>query len=121
MKTPVASILRGALCALVAICAISVAKADDNKDVKEKKIPGHVLKKYDVNKDGVLDEKETAAWEADKAKKKAEAEARRLEKYDKNQNGKLDADELAAEKADKKAAAEKKKAEAEKKKAESGK
>lgn len=116
MKSPVIFTLRGVLCALVATCAITVSKAEDTK---EKKVPPGILKKYDLNNDGVLDEKEKAAWDADKAQKKAEAEAKRLEKYDANKDGKLDESELAAEKADKaakKEAADKKKADAEKKK-----
>ncbi|MFA6959762.1 MAG: hypothetical protein WC205_03310 [Opitutaceae bacterium] len=119
MKTPVISTLRGALCVLVAVCAISTSKADETKDAK--KVPPGILKKYDANNDGVLDEKEKAVMEADKAAKKAATEAKRLAKYDANKDGKLDEAELAAEKADKKAAADKKKAEMEKKAAESGK
>ncbi len=115
MKPPVIYSLRGALCALIAVCAISVSKADENK--KPEKTPD-VPKKYDLNQDGKLDESEKAAWEADKAKKKAEWEAKRLEKFDKNKDGKLDESEVAAEKAMKQEMAEKKKAEMEKKKAE---
>ena len=114
MKTPALFTLRGAFCALITICAISVAKADESK--KPEKTPD-VPKKYDLNQDGKLDESEKAAWEADKAKKKAEWEAKRLEKFDKNKDGKLDESELAAEKALKQEMAEKKKAEQEKKKA----
>ena len=116
MKTPVIFTLRGALCALVAVCAITVSKAEENKDAKEKKIPAGLLKKYDLNNDGVLDEKEKAAFEADKAKKKSEMEAKHLEKYDTNKDGKLDESERAAAKAAKEEAAEKKKAELQKKK-----
>ena len=116
MKTPVASILRGTLGVLVVSCAFSVAQAEEGKEPK--KVPPGVLKKYDANQDGALDEKEKAAMEADKAKHKAESEAKRLEKFDKNKDGKLDESELAAEKALKQEMAEKKKAEMEKKKAE---
>lgn len=112
MKTPVASILRGTLGVLVVSCAFSVAQAEEGKEPK--KVPPGILKKYDANQDGALDEKEKAAMDADKAKKKAEGEAKRLEKFDKNKDGKLDESELAAEKAMK----QEKKAEMEKKKAE---
>lgn len=111
MKNSAISTLRGVLCALVAICAITVSKADETKSVKEKKVPASALKKYDANKDGVLDETEKAAWEADKASKNAAAKAKRLEAFDANKDGELDATERAAEKAAKKAAKEKKKAE----------
>lgn len=113
MNNTAIATLRAALCAVIAVCAVAVSRAEDKP---EKKIPAGVLKKYDTNQDGVLDEKEKAAMEADKAKKKAAEEAKRLEKYDVNKDGKLDESELAAEKAAKKEAAEKKKAEAEKKK-----
>lgn len=116
MKTPVAYLLRSTLGVLFTICILSVAQAEEGKEAK--KVPSGALKKYDANQDGVLDEKEKAAMEADKAKHKAEWEAKRLEKFDKNKDGKLDESELAAEKALKQEMAEKKKAEMEKKKAE---
>ncbi len=118
MKNPAISTLRGALCVLVAVCAITVSRADETKAPKEKKVSAAVLKKYDLNKDGVLDETEKAAWLADKESKSAGAMAKRLEKYDANKDGKLDESELAAEKAAKKEIADQKKAAAEKKKAE---
>ncbi|MEY4489653.1 MAG: hypothetical protein RIQ79_2161 [Verrucomicrobiota bacterium] len=43
--------------------AISAAAEDTSK---AKPIPPEVLKKYDVNHDGKLDETELAAWKADK-------------------------------------------------------
>jgi EF hand len=116
MKIPAYCFLRGTLGVLFIISAFSVAQAEEGKDIKA--VPPGVLKKYDANKDGALDESEKAAMEADKAKKKAEGEAKRLEKFDTNKDGKLDEAEIAAEKAAKKEAAEKKKAEMEKKKAE---
>lgn len=116
MKTPVAYLLRSTLGVLFATCIFSVARAEEGKEAK--KVPPGILKKYDANQDGVLDEKEKAALDADKAKHKAEWEAKRLEKFDKNKDGKLDESELAAEKALKQEMAEKKKAEMEKKKAE---
>lgn len=62
-----------------------------------------VLKKNDVNHDGVLTEAEKAALQADKEKKQAAREARRAEdlaRYDLNKDGKLSQDERAARKAD---------------------
>lgn len=66
---------------------------------KEKaEIPPSVLKRYDKNKNGALEEAEIAKWEADKAaareKRKAEREAM-LAKYDLNKDGKLSAEERA--------------------------
>ncbi len=57
-----------------------------------------ILDKYDKNHDGVLDADEQAAYEKDRAARKAE----RLRKYDKNHDGKLDETELAAMRADRK-------------------
>ena len=62
-----------------------------------------VLKKYDVNHDGVLTEAEKAAWQADQEKEKAAREARRaadLARYDLDKDGRLSPDERAAKKAD---------------------
>ncbi|SRR5690606_28988044 len=118
MKTTTVTSLRGVLFALVALCVVPAIHAEGKDDSKEKKVPAYALKKYDANQDGVLDEGEKAAWQADVAKKKADAMAKRLEQFDANKDGKLDASEKAAEKAAKKEAAEKKKAEREAKKAE---
>jgi membrane protein involved in colicin uptake len=116
MKTPASNLLRSTLAVLFVICACSAAQAEEGKQPKA--VPPGVLKKYDANQDGVLDESEKAAMEADKAKKKAEMEAKRLQKFDTNKDGKLDESEIAAEKAAKAEAAAKKKAEMEKKKVE---
>lgn len=116
MKTPFASIIRGTLCVLFTSCVFSVAQAEEGNEPK--KVPPGVLKKFDANQDGKLDDSEMAAWNEAKAKEKAAKEAKRLEKFDANKDGKLDESELAAEKAAKAEAAAKKKAEMEKKKAE---
>ncbi len=66
-----ASSLRGGLALIVISCAVFSASAGD-KAPSEK-----VLKKFDLNKDGKLDEAETAKWNADKkaaAEKKKTAE-----------------------------------------------
>jgi hypothetical protein len=118
MKNPVTLTLRSLLCGLTAICAISVSHADETQGAKESKTPPGLVKKYDVNKDGVLDEQEKAALEADKAKKTAAMEAKRLKRFDANKDGTLDESELAAESAAKQAEAEKRKAAIDKKKAE---
>lgn len=63
--------------------------------------PPSVLRKYDRNKDGVLDEKERAKWEADKAAEREKYRAERAEmlgKYDLNKDGKLSEDERAVAK-----------------------
>lgn len=111
MKTPAAYLLRGTLGVLFATCVFSVARAEEGNDPK--KIPPAILKKYDANQDGTLDASEKAAMEADKAKHKAEWEAKRLEKLDTNKDGKIDESELAAEKAAKDEMIAKKKAEME--------
>jgi Ca2+-binding EF-hand superfamily protein len=52
-----------------------------------------VLKKYDTNGDGKLDDQERAAMRADFKAKRAEKKAEMLAKYDTNKDGKLDAAE----------------------------
>lgn len=115
MKTPFTHAFRGALCALTAVCLLTVAQAEDKP---EKKIPPGLLKKYDANQDGTLDATEKAAMEADIAKKKAAEMSKRLEKFDANKDGKLDESELAAEKAAREEMISKKKAESEAKRLE---
>ena len=98
------------ICA-VALAGLPLVSAAASGTTTEE-IPASVLKKYDVNHDGVLADAERAAWQADKEKEKAAREARRAEdltRYDLDKNGKLDRDERAARKADvDKARAEKK-------------
>ena len=71
MKSPIVSALRTVIAALAIGCAVSSVSAAD-KAPSEK-----VLKKYDLNKDGKLDEAETAKWHADQ---KAAAEKKAAEK-----------------------------------------
>ena len=66
MKNPVSFTLRGAVIALIALCAISVSSAGDKKEDKIPDIP----KKYDTNQNGKVDPSELAAWRADQAKQK---------------------------------------------------
>jgi Ca2+-binding EF-hand superfamily protein len=107
------STLRGALCAFAAVCTVFAVHPEDNKDPKEKKIHPGLLKKYDANQDGKLDETEKAAMDADMAKRKAAEEASRLKKFDTNKDGKIDETEAAAEKAAKEEMKAKHKAEME--------
>jgi len=113
MKTTLPRLLAVAF----ATCAlIAVAPAQDAKPEHKEKGPSKAnLEKYDANKDGKLEETETAKINADRdAKRDAEKKAR-LEKYDTNKDGKIDKTEAEAEKADKeKAKADKEKAKADK-------
>jgi hypothetical protein len=59
-----------------------------------------VLRKFDANKDGQLDETERAAWEADKKAHQEKQRAAMLEKYDLDKDGKINETEQAAMKAD---------------------
>jgi len=96
---------------------IVTASAQETEGKKEKGPSKSDLAKYDANKDGQLDEAESAKMKSEKdAARKA-----RLEKYDKNGDGKINKDEAEVEKADKAAAKEAKKAAAEAKKAEKAK
>ena len=63
--------------------------------------PPSVLKKYDKNQNGVLDEKERGKWEADKAARREKDRAERaamLERYDANKDGKLSEEEKVSAK-----------------------
>ena len=96
-NTPYALVLCAA--ALLGRPLVSVAAPP----VDEAKISASVLKKYDANQDGTLDETERAAWQAAREKQRAAREARRaadLARYDANHDGKLDRDERAIRKAD---------------------
>lgn len=72
------------------------------------------LAKYDADKDGRLDEAESARWQAAKAAVREE----RLAKYDSDRDGRIDREEKVAEDADKAEAREARKAAAEARKAE---
>lgn len=64
-------------------------------------VPPSVLRKYDRNKDGVLDEKERAKWESDKAAEREKYRRERadmLGKFDLNKDGKLSEEERVAAK-----------------------
>lgn len=74
------SLLLSAVALLGATMLVPAIRADDkpaDKPKHEKKVGPRVLKKYDKNHDGVLDEDEKAAWEADKAKRREEREAKK--------------------------------------------
>lgn len=111
MKTPMVSAFsRAGLIGLALfVLGSSAARAEDGA---EKPIPAGVLKKYDKDGDGKLNEEEKAAWQAAKeAEKKA-----MLDKYDTNKDGKLSDEERAALKADKEKAKKEKEKDKEKKK-----
>jgi len=114
MKTPALFIRTGLLGLVLGLFATPALLAEGAEKKAEKPIPPGVLKKYDKDGDGTLNDEETAAWKAAKA---AEKKAM-LEKYDTNRDGKLDADEKAAMKADKERQKKEKQAKKEKKKTE---
>ena len=106
MKThPYASMLCAAAFLGLPLACLAAPTAE------EEKIPASVLKKYDANQDGALDENEKAAWQAEKDRQRVAREARRAEdlaRYDADKDGKLEKDERAVMKADdEKARAEK--------------
>src|SRR5690242_9365449 len=113
MKGPY--VLRSALGILALLFGVTFAVAAEGE--KERKPSKQTLEKYDVNKDGVLDDTEKAAAKAGAAAKAKETKEANLAKYDANKDGKLDDTEKAARKADEDAAKAAKKAEKEAKKA----
>lgn len=63
--------------------------------------PPSVLKRYDKNKNGALDEAERTKWQADLAARREKERADRavmLEKYDTNKDGKLSEEERVSAK-----------------------
>lgn len=74
--------------------------AQDESVEKPRQLPAAILRKYDADKDGMLNEEEKSAWKADVQRGRRDAQARRLEKYDANRDGKLDKVEKAAATAD---------------------
>ncbi len=66
-------------------------------------IPPSVLKKYDKNKNGLLDEAERDKWQADLAARREKYQKQRqemLEKYDLNKDGKISEEEKVAARMD---------------------
>ena len=64
-------------------------------------VPPSVLKRYDKNKNGALDEAERAKWQSDLATRREKERADRLamlEKYDTNKDGKLSEEERVSAK-----------------------
>ena len=91
----------------------------DEGEAKHEKGPSKAdLAKYDANKDGKLDEAETAAMKVDKDAKREAKQKERLDKYDANKDGKVDKTERESETADKEKAKAEKQAAKEAKKAE---
>jgi hypothetical protein len=60
----------------LAFAASSASAGNPGMPRKMKPIPDHILKKYDLNQDGRLDEAEIAVFKADR---RAEAEKKRVE------------------------------------------
>lgn len=112
MKTKLPRYLvAGALALAFSFTAAFAQEADAKKEKGPSKAD---LQKYDANKDGMLDESETAAAKAEKeAMRKV-----RLEKYDANKDGKINKEEAEVEKADREKAKAEKKAKADAKKSE---
>ncbi len=74
------------LLALLSVAAVPVVSASE--DGNEKKPSKTTLKRYDKDKDGVLNAEEEAAWNADKEK----AKAKRAEKKHAKEKGEAAAD-----------------------------
>jgi hypothetical protein len=87
MKTPTPrKIVVLSLLAFGAVLAASVARADEKSDAaaeRKAQREAEILKKYDVNHDGKLDDNEKAARKADRDKAKAEREAKKREREEK--------------------------------------
>ena len=89
MKPAIKSQLRGRFFLLAFPVLVSVGFSQDTSE-KPKSLPAAIMRKYDVDQNGLLSDSEKAAWKADVQRGRAEAQAKRLEKYDANGDGKLD-------------------------------
>ena len=106
MNTPTRflGLRRAALASFVLISAGALSaegKAPEKNVPAKSDVPPSVLKKFDKNKDGALDEKELAKWEAEKTarrEKYAKERAELLAKFDANKDGKISEEERAAAK-----------------------
>ena len=94
MKTAIKSQLRGRFFLLAFPLLVSAGFGQDTTE-KPKSLPAAIMRKYDVDQDGLLSDSEKAAWKADVQRGRADAQAKRLEKYDANRDGKLDKVEKA--------------------------
>jgi hypothetical protein len=93
MPTPL-FVLRQLLAAAGILAVATTARAEETPSP----VPASVLKRYDKNKNGALEEAERAKWEADKAAARAKRKIERdalLAKYDANHDGRLDEAETA--------------------------
>jgi hypothetical protein len=98
MNTP-GSLLRLVLVTFL-LASVGALRGEDKPSPAET-VPPSVLKRYDKNKDGALDEKERGKWEADKAARREKDRVQRaemLEKFDTNKDGRLSEEERAAAK-----------------------
>lgn len=78
---------------------LSAARGEDAAKSEAAEVPPSVLKRFDRNKNGALDEPERAKWEAEKNERREKYRAERaamLEKYDADRDGRIS----EAEKAD---------------------
>lgn len=93
--------LIGSRAAALASLFLVFAGALRAEEKTKPEVPPSILKKYDKDKSGALDETEIAKWEADKAARREKdrlAREERLAKYDTDKDGKLSDDEKAAAK-----------------------
>jgi len=81
-----------ALCGSLLVGGVGIAAAQGVGSGGDK---GAMMKKYDVNGDGKLDDSEKAALRADMKAKHADMKQKMLAKYDTNKDGKLDQAERA--------------------------
>ena len=85
------------------IASVQAAEAKSKEDARKAKM-AELLKQYDKNNDGKIDDAEEEVIRADRKKaeeaKKAAVLSELVKKYDKNGNGKIDDDEEEAIRAD---------------------
>ena len=103
----------GFLALALMFAVVSPVHAEEAMPKKEKGHSKAILKKYDANGDGQLDETELAKMKADEKAKRDAQRAEDLAKYDADKNNKLSKAEREKMKSDKEALRAEKKAEKE--------
>ncbi len=86
---------------LVSFFVAGAAASGAEPGIQTVEVPPSILKRYDKNKNGVLELDEQLKWEADKLARREKDRAERaaiLEKYDLDKDGKLSEEEKASAK-----------------------
>ncbi len=96
MKKWIVSSLAVAICVIISQPLAAQEKKEEKKGPRQGGRYQEILKKFDANKDGKLDEKERAAARESMGGEFAKRRAEIIKKFDKDGDGKLNEEERAA-------------------------